>query len=52
MNIYLFKSEEFKKYYNCTTYDINQIPLEQRVHKVLGLSYMLLGIFFEVITFY
>jgi hypothetical protein len=36
MEILLFEPAKFNRLYNCSFYDYNSIPLEQRQHRFLG----------------
>ncbi|KAI1707427.1 serpentine type 7TM GPCR chemoreceptor srt domain-containing protein [Ditylenchus destructor] len=51
MSLYtiIFNRQEFLRYYNCSTYDVNDIPLEERRQVWIGLLYIGIGIFIEVI---
>ncbi|KAI1693778.1 serpentine type 7TM GPCR chemoreceptor srt domain-containing protein [Ditylenchus destructor] len=51
MSLYtlIFNQEEFQRYYNCSTYDVNEIPVEERRGIGIGILYIAIGIFIEVI---
>ncbi|KAI1721020.1 serpentine type 7TM GPCR chemoreceptor srt domain-containing protein [Ditylenchus destructor] len=51
MSLYtlIFNHEEFQRYYNCSTYDVNEIPVEDRRGIGIGILYIGIGIFIEVI---
>ncbi|KAI1696089.1 serpentine type 7TM GPCR chemoreceptor srt domain-containing protein [Ditylenchus destructor] len=51
MSLYtlIFKHDEFQRYYNCSTYDVNEIPVETRRQVGVGFIYIIIGIFIEVI---
>ncbi|KAI1705054.1 serpentine type 7TM GPCR chemoreceptor srt domain-containing protein [Ditylenchus destructor] len=44
----IFRPEEFNQYYNCSSYDVDDIPVEQRKHFFEGLSFIVLGIMLEM----
>lgn len=45
----LFYPEEYQRLYNCSAYDVESIPLERRQHRILGTSYIVLFLVYEVI---
>lgn len=47
LNQYFFHYEEFMLHYNCSAYEVNSIPLEQRRHLDRGLILFLLGLVLE-----
>ncbi|KAL3108920.1 hypothetical protein niasHT_011470 [Heterodera trifolii] len=49
METFFFKPELYNRLYNCTSYDIDQIPLEQRKHFLVGALYMVFGIISEIL---
>ncbi|KAI1696468.1 serpentine type 7TM GPCR chemoreceptor srt domain-containing protein [Ditylenchus destructor] len=51
MSLYtlIFKHDEFQRYYNCSTYDVNEIPVDKRRNIGVGFIYIGIGIFIEVI---
>ncbi|KAI1703861.1 serpentine type 7TM GPCR chemoreceptor srt domain-containing protein [Ditylenchus destructor] len=51
MSLYtiIFNHEEFLRYYNCSTYDVNDIPVDERSQVWVGFLYICIGIFIEVI---
>jgi len=36
LRVYLLHSEEFQRYYNCSTYAVEQIPIGERAHPAAG----------------
>jgi hypothetical protein len=36
MELYLFNKPKFQQLYNCTFYNVNDLPLEERAHSVIG----------------
>uniref|UniRef100_A0A915EB28 Transposase n=1 Tax=Ditylenchus dipsaci TaxID=166011 RepID=A0A915EB28_9BILA len=50
MNQYILHRDTFDKYYNCSLYDVNSIPLAQRTHYFIGISQLLLSTFLEFRT--
>src|SRR4051794_21430303 len=48
MNLPLFYPAEFELYYNCSFFDYQRVPLEERRSIALGVVYLILGVFFEV----
>jgi hypothetical protein len=47
MDIYFFQPERYERMYNCNMYNVDQIPLEQRQHVGLGLTWMGLTTIFQ-----
>uniref|UniRef100_A0AC34QAE9 Uncharacterized protein n=1 Tax=Panagrolaimus sp. JU765 TaxID=591449 RepID=A0AC34QAE9_9BILA len=47
MDILLFKPEEYERMYNCSLYNIEKIPLSQRRHPWIGISFIVLFFIFE-----
>lgn len=50
MDVLLFRPEDMRRLYNCSTYDVNDIPLEKRIHPLIGLSFIGLALFYEVMS--
>jgi len=48
MELYLFYQNEYERLYNCSIYDIDQIPLEKRQHKILGIFFIILSTIYVV----
>jgi len=48
MDIYLFKPKEYLRLYNCSLYNIEDIPLEDRQHIFLGVILIQLFFILEV----
>lgn len=46
--IVLFDRENFDRLYNCTAYNVDDVPLERRQDPILGACYILLFSFYEV----
>ena len=49
MDVYFFKPDEYERLYNCSSYSIDQIPLEKRKHEWLGIFFFTIGTICEVI---
>ncbi|KAI1700713.1 serpentine type 7TM GPCR chemoreceptor srt domain-containing protein [Ditylenchus destructor] len=49
MELYLFRPAEYEKLYNCSVYNIEDVPLANRTHTVLGASIIVLFIIFEIL---
>ncbi|KAF7634184.1 hypothetical protein Mgra_00006481 [Meloidogyne graminicola] len=49
MNVYFFYPNEYEHLYNCSIYNINQIPIEKRQHKLLGIFFIILSTIYEVL---
>ena len=50
MERFLLNTTEYQRFYNCNTYSVDAIPLEQRQHVVLGSLFMFIGIV-EMVSF-
>ncbi|KAI1701194.1 serpentine type 7TM GPCR chemoreceptor srt domain-containing protein [Ditylenchus destructor] len=48
LRIYFLEPAEFSLYYNCSSYDVNSIPVEQRAHLFRGILFITLAVFLEV----
>ncbi|KAI1696412.1 serpentine type 7TM GPCR chemoreceptor srt domain-containing protein [Ditylenchus destructor] len=48
LGTYFLGTSEFNLYYNCSTYDVNSIPLDERAHPYRGLLLIVLGISLEI----
>lgn len=51
MDIFLWRLDEYERLYNCTYYDVNQIPIEKRQHKIIGFLFILTFLIYEVKKF-
>ena len=49
MDVLLFERAKFERYYNCTNYNISQLPLDQRQHPRVGVFFLLVFVFFLVL---
>ncbi|KAI1703593.1 serpentine type 7TM GPCR chemoreceptor srt domain-containing protein [Ditylenchus destructor] len=49
MDLILFHHDEYDHLYNCSFYNIDQIPLENRQHKALGWIFIALFFIFELL---
>ncbi|KAH7702676.1 Protein SRT-42 b [Aphelenchoides avenae] len=49
MEMFIFRREEYERLYNCSLYDVEQIPLERRQHSVAGFAILLLCAIFCII---
>ncbi|KAH7717208.1 SRT-52 protein [Aphelenchoides avenae] len=47
MEWYFFEPERVQRLYNCSFYDVNSIPLEERTHPLMGISWIIMFCFFE-----
>lgn len=43
-----FRPAEFARLYNCSLYNVDDIPLQQRKHVAVGSAMVLMASFFEV----
>jgi len=48
MDLYFFHHNDYERLYNCSIYNIDQIPLEKRQHKILGIFVISLSTIYEV----
>jgi len=48
MDLYLFHHDEYERLYNCSIYNVEQIRLEKRQHKILGIFFIVLSTIYEV----
>ena len=48
MEAYFFRPEYYERYYNCNAYQVEQVPLEQRQHKLLGIGFMTIATIYQV----
>jgi len=46
MEVFFFKQDLYDRYYNCSTFDNNAIPMNLRKHEYIGL-----GIFFSYLFY-
>ncbi|KAF7627333.1 hypothetical protein Mgra_00009374 [Meloidogyne graminicola] len=49
MEVYFFKPNEYERLYNCSIYNIDQIPLEKRKHEWLGIFFFSLSTIYEIL---
>nr|CAD2185477.1 unnamed protein product [Meloidogyne enterolobii] len=49
MELYLFNQNEYERLYNCSIYNIDQIPLEKRQHKILGIFFIILSTIYVIL---
>ncbi|KAL3076091.1 hypothetical protein niasHT_034155 [Heterodera trifolii] len=49
MEVFFFKPDEYERLYNCSSYNIDQIPLEKRQHFLIGALFLSIGIFSEIL---
>uniref|UniRef100_A0A914M5N0 Uncharacterized protein n=2 Tax=Meloidogyne incognita TaxID=6306 RepID=A0A914M5N0_MELIC len=49
MDLYFFHHDEYERLYNCSLYNIDQIPLEKRQHKILGIFLFSLSTLCEIL---
>nr|CAD2142354.1 unnamed protein product [Meloidogyne enterolobii] len=49
MDLYLFHHDEYERVYNCSIYSVEQIPLEKRQHKILGIFFIILSTIYEIL---
>ncbi|KAL3089696.1 hypothetical protein niasHT_020475 [Heterodera trifolii] len=48
MELYLFRPTEYQRLYNCSSYKIDDIPLVNRTHTVLGISFIMQFVLFQL----
>ena len=51
MERFLLNTTEYQRFYNCNTYSVDVIPLEQRQNVVLGSLSVFIGIVEMVVSF-
>ena len=51
MDVLLRHPDIYARDYNCSAYDTESIPLEQRRHEWIGLAFMALALIYEAIHF-
>lgn len=49
MEAYIFRYSEWLVHYNCSFLDVDQIPLEQRRHPIIGSTLLVLAVIFEIL---
>jgi hypothetical protein len=49
MEAYFLDKPKFNRLYNCSLYDIDQIPIEERAHPFWG-TFMLIGYVFFMVS--
>ncbi|KAL3118901.1 hypothetical protein niasHT_004832 [Heterodera trifolii] len=49
MELFFFKATEYERLYNCSSYNIGQIPLEKRQHFAIGAFFLSIGVICEVL---
>uniref|UniRef100_A0A914IEE9 Odorant receptor n=1 Tax=Globodera rostochiensis TaxID=31243 RepID=A0A914IEE9_GLORO len=49
MDVLFFDSKEYERLYNCSAYHIDQIPLNERQHLLIGAIFIACSIIFEVL---
>ncbi|KAI1710868.1 serpentine type 7TM GPCR chemoreceptor srt domain-containing protein [Ditylenchus destructor] len=45
---FLLNEKEFQRYYNCSAYNVDIIPVEERRHVFQGITLLLLGVLLEI----
>jgi len=48
MDLYFFHHDEYERLYNCSLYNIDQIPVEKRQHKIPGIFFFILSTIYGV----
>ncbi|KAI1704891.1 serpentine type 7TM GPCR chemoreceptor srt domain-containing protein [Ditylenchus destructor] len=48
MEIFFFEPAVYERLYNCNIYNVDDVPLEQRVHKFEGITYIALAVLFQI----
>lgn len=48
MDLLLWKKDEWNQYYNCSFYDVNQVPLAERQHVLAGSLFLVAYVVFLV----
>ncbi|KAL3118352.1 hypothetical protein niasHT_002696 [Heterodera trifolii] len=49
MEVFFFEPVEYERLYNCSSYNIDQIPLEKRQNLVIGTIFMAISIILEIL---
>lgn len=49
MDVYWFHPDEYERLYNCSAYDVQDVPLEQRQHVLIGYIFLLFFAIYEVL---
>ncbi|KAH7694389.1 hypothetical protein AAVH_38567, partial [Aphelenchoides avenae] len=49
MNVYLFQADAYERMYNCSFYDVNDVPLKKRQHVLLGYAFTIVFAIYEVL---
>ncbi|KAI1704009.1 serpentine type 7TM GPCR chemoreceptor srt domain-containing protein [Ditylenchus destructor] len=49
MDLYFFYPEQYQALYNCTSYKIDDIPMNRRQHMVMGVSFIVIFCVFQVL---
>nr|CAD2189581.1 unnamed protein product [Meloidogyne enterolobii] len=49
MDVYFFKPDEYERLYNCSSYSVDQIPLEKRKHEWLGIFFFSMSAIYEIL---
>jgi len=50
--VYFFRPDIYHERYNCSAYNVTDIPLENRQHIAIGAIFLSCGLFMEVIKLY
>jgi hypothetical protein len=50
MDQFLLNTEHFRRFYNCSFYDVDSVPGEQRRHLLLGILFIVVSMVEEVLT--
>lgn len=48
MELYLLRSAEYQRLYNCSSYSVDDVPLPRRTHVALGVSFIMQFVLFEI----
>lgn len=48
MDLLVFDRARYEQLYNCSMYSVDDVPLKDRTHAQIGLSFLLLFVIFEV----
>ncbi|KAI1732426.1 serpentine type 7TM GPCR chemoreceptor srt domain-containing protein [Ditylenchus destructor] len=49
MEMFFFRPDEYERLYNCTTYRVEDVPLEKRQHTYLGIAFLVLFVIFMML---
>jgi hypothetical protein len=44
----VLNTDDFRQFYNCSFYNVDSVPLEQRQHVLLGIVFVVISVIEEV----